>query len=695
MDDDPEVAVGNRVDTTSTGSVIQAGSVHGDINLHRGVALEYRAPRQLPATSKHFVGRAGELARLTGLASAPHGRGSRICVIEGPPGVGKTSLATRWAHDLADRFFPDGQIYLDLHGFTPGRSALDRERAVLALLSALRVAPDAVPHDADSRTALFRDLTHDRALLLILDNARDSGQVEPLLPGSRTCFVLVTSRRRPAALQALYGAEVLRLTPLARAESLELFESYLGAELAESPAVELLAEKCADLPLAVSITAASALHHSGMDLDRFAEDVRDGDLHLGSPAFDVPAVDLRAVVASSYDLLSAGAARALRLTSLYPGDSFDTRAAAALSGLSVPETDAHLHELSSHNLLLVESGRYRFHDLLRIFARERCDDLDPETDRRTALAGFLDYALHAAFRADRYLNPHRSPITVPAPPEGVALPVVGGYAAAAAWFTAEITALLAAARVAFDQGALVHAWMIPWTTVNFLHLQGRWQDLVDCLTVALAAVGSLGDVIAENRVLQSLARAYDEMGQPERAAEHYSLALVNHSRSGDTNGVANCLNGRAGSHLRAGRVEDALADARAALDTYTDRDDLVGQASTTNLLGRVHTASGSPHRAVALHGRAHRIFKRVGDRYGQAQTLDALGLTLSALGRHRAAAVCHGRAIALHEELGNTAHLVRSRSWITRALDRAGSGAWTPGPPAAAPRGDGGREGAR
>ncbi|ANZ39908.1 hypothetical protein BBK82_31580 [Lentzea guizhouensis] len=651
------------MDGTRVGPVVQTGAVHGDVHLYPATAQSYHVPRQLPATSRHFVGRSDALAALTALADAPAERGNRLCVVEGAPGVGKTCLVTRWARDVADRLFPDGQIYLNLHGFTPGRPAVGRERATLALLSALRVPPGAVPQDSDERMALFRDLVHGRSLLLVLDNARDSGQVEPLLPGDG-CFVVVTTRRSPAALHALYGVEVLRLGTLTRAESLELFENYLGAGRAGDPAVLQLAEKCADLPLAVSIAAASAVQHPGMDLERFAGELRGHGLRL-----DIPAADLRAVVASSFDLLSDGAARTARLTSRWPGDSFTVEGAAAVTGLTVRTADAHLRELTSHNLLLAESGRYRFHDLLRAFAGERCAAVDSDEVRRTAMAGFLEYALHTALRADRLLNSHRRPIDAPAPPAGMVFPAVESYAEAVDWFAAEITALLAAARVAFDQKAFAHAWMIPWALTNFLHLHGRWQDWVDCHTTALKAVRVLDDVAAENRVLQSMARAYAELGEPERSAECYSSALENYRRCGDAHGEANCLNGRAGSHLYAGRPGEACDDATAALRIYLARDDVAGQASTINLLGRVRTAQGSLESGVVLHGKALRLFRGLGDRYGQAQALDAMGLALSSLGRHRFALVCHRRAVELNEALGSTVHLARSRERAAQALE--------------------------
>src|ERR1041384_3071637 len=138
-------AVGTR------GPVVQAGTVHGGVHVHPDTAQRPHVPRQLPATSRYFVGRSDALAALTALAETPAGRGNRVCVVEGAPGVGKTCLVTRWARDVVERLSPDGQIYLDLHGFTPGQPAVSRDRATLALLSALRVPPGEVPPDSDER----------------------------------------------------------------------------------------------------------------------------------------------------------------------------------------------------------------------------------------------------------------------------------------------------------------------------------------------------------------------------------------------------------------------------------------------------------------------------------------------------------------------------------------------------------------
>ncbi|WP_157767666.1 tetratricopeptide repeat protein [Actinosynnema pretiosum] len=626
----------------------------------------------MPATTRHFVGRDAEVARLTELAGA-----GGACVVEGLPGVGKSTLVTAWAHSVADALFPDGQIHLNLHGFAPGRSPVTAEQATHSLLSALRVPVAEIPPDPEDRMALFRDLVHDLALLLVLDNARDSAQVETLLPRGRP-FTVVTSRRSLTALRAGCGVETLRLAPMSRAESLGLLARHLGADALDDPAVAELARRCADLPLALSIVAASVSQHPGVDRAAFAWGLAEDGALLASLALDSATADWQAVVNASYRLLPDPAARALRLLALHPGDTFDARAAAALCGTGASGAEAVLRELLSHHLLEAEGARYRFHDLLRVFARDRLAEEEDAGTRERAAEALLDHLLHSAFHADRLVNAHRTPIALGPPPQAPLArtpdPGPPDRRAAVDWLVAELPALVASTRLAADHGRLEHAWKIPWAAVNAFQLRGRWQDWIDSHVVALRATEELGDVGAENRTLRALARAYDEAGRSEEAVPCFTRALANCERAGDDNGRANCLNGRAGSLLRAGRAEEALRDARAALEVHAGRDDLIGRASTTNLLGRVHTALGAPRLGVALHGRALRLFRTAGDRYGQAQAIDAMGRAMTALGRPGSAAVCHRVAVDVHEEVGNHAHAVLSRGLLADALTGAGGG---------------------
>ncbi|GLZ43352.1 tetratricopeptide repeat protein [Actinokineospora sp. NBRC 105648] len=663
---------GNSTESTAAETLVQAHTIRGGVHVHRARA-EFTAPHGLPAVSRHFVGRDVELARLTELAAT-----SSLCVIDGAAGVGKTALAVRWGNQAAD-LFPDGLLYVNLRGYTPGGEPMDVAHAAGLLLTALQVSAGEVPDDLDARTALLRDLLHHRRVLLVLDNAKDSDQILPLLPGAGSCLVLVTSRKRLSALHALHGAERLRLGPLPRAHSRHLFERYLGMERVarEWAVVDLVARRCGDLPLALSIAAAWVSLRPSARLPELAADLADERTRLGSLTLDSPATDVRAVLSWSYELLPAPTARVLRLLSLHPGDSVRGDTAAAITGLPTRAARAALDELCAHNLLTeTADDRFQLHDLLRAYARERCAETETEAERAAAANRLLDHYLHAAVAADRQLNSHRRPIALTEPPPAGTLPRTDTYAAAVDWFTAEVDNALAVARTA----PLPHAWQLPWAMVNFLYLRGRWRDSITAHEAALGALeqaddesphtaqpqGATGDALP--RTLQSLARAHSELGQYEQACARYSAALLAYQRLGDGNGSASALNGRGGSHLRLGRHTEALTDAAEALSSYQARDDVIGRASTLNLIGRIRAAQGNPRAALRLHSRALRLFRAAGDDYGQANTLDAGGRVLTALRRPRAAACAYGRALLINETLGNHYYLALCHTHLAETL---------------------------
>jgi hypothetical protein len=327
-------------------------------------------PRQLPTDLPEFVGRAGELAELDRVAGRPHGS-SRTITLSGPAGVGKTALAVHWAHRVAEDF-PDGQLYVDLRGFAPGDSPAFPGEVMRAFLVALGVRRSRIPSERAAQTGLYRSLLADKRVLVVLDNARDADQVRPLLPGSPGCLVVVTSRDRLYGLTAIEGARPLIVDLPTAAEARDLLVSRLGGHaLAEPAAVVDILERCASLPLALSIVASRAASHPDFTLAALASDLNEARDGLDAFAGLDGACDLRVALAWTYRTLTAGAARLFRLLGRMPGPHITATDTAALAGVSLRTARSLLAELTRVNLLTEpEPGRYSLHDLHRAYARE-------------------------------------------------------------------------------------------------------------------------------------------------------------------------------------------------------------------------------------------------------------------------------------------------------------------------------------
>jgi DNA-binding SARP family transcriptional activator len=430
-------------------------------------------PRQLPAAVRHFAGRAEELATLSRVADEAGGGPVLISAIEGTAGVGKTALAVYWAHQVAHRY-PDGQLYVNLRGFDPGGAPASPGEAVRGFLDALAVPRHRFPVDLAAQSALYRSLLSGRRMLILLDNARDAEQVLPLLPGSASCLVVVTSRNDLSGLVATTGAHLLTVDVLSTAGSRDLLTRRLGAGrvAAEPRAVDDIITACARLPLALAIAAARAAKHPAFPLSVLAAELSVADNGLDAFAGADPRNDIRAVFSWSYRSLSAPAARLFRLLSLPPGADIAVPAAASLAGVPVREVRRLLTELARAYLVTEHSpGRYQCHDLLRAYARELAEDVDSDPDRRAAMHRLLDHHLYATWAADRALNPERRTIDVAPPVPGVTLEEPD-HDHALAWLDAERTNLCAAVDHAAAHGFGTHAWQLAWALAAYLDQQG-------------------------------------------------------------------------------------------------------------------------------------------------------------------------------------------------------------------------------
>jgi DNA-binding SARP family transcriptional activator/tetratricopeptide (TPR) repeat protein len=616
-------------------------------------------PAQLPLAVAGFTGRAAELAALDALLE-PTGddRPATVVIsaIAGTAGVGKTALAVHWAHRIADRF-PDGQLYMNLRGFTPGGQVVEPSAAVRSFLDALGVPAGRVPADPDAQAALYRSLLAGKRVLIVLDNARDAEQVRPLLPGTAAALVLVTSRDQLTSLVAADGAYPLALDVLSRADARQLLARRLGPpRLAGDPtAVDAILNTCAGLPLALTIAAARAAA-TQFPLTALAAELTAARGALGALDAGAPTTQVRAVLSWSYDALTRPGARLFRLLGLHPGPDFSAAAVASLAGQPPGEARPLLTELTRANLVTEHApGRYGFHDLLAAYAAELTQQSDPDSARRAARLRLLDHYVLTAHPADRLLDPYRDPIPIPLaqPAPGATPEQPPDERTALSWLTAEHRVLLAALRLAAAAGLDRHVWQLAWVLDTFLQRQGHWHDAADAWRAALAAATRLAQPAAGAAAHRNLARAAILLDDHCRARTHLASALDLATQAGDLAGQGYAH--RALAHLaeRQQQPRPALEHAETALGLFEAAGHLRGQAHALNAAGWCHALLADHAGALVRCQRALNLYQQLGDRYGEAVTWDSLGYAHHHLAHHSQALDCYRNAVALARDLGD------------------------------------------
>jgi tetratricopeptide (TPR) repeat protein/transcriptional regulator with XRE-family HTH domain len=626
-----------------------------------GRYLQAVVPRQLPAAVAHFEGRAAELRLLADLlGSAPAGgHAVMISAIGGTAGVGKTSLAVHFAHQVAAGF-PDGQLYLNLRGFGPSADPVSPEEAVRGFLDALGVPSGHVPAGLDQQAALYRSLLADKQMLVLLDNARDEQQLRPLLPAGPGCLVIVTSRRQLSGLAAAQAALLLSLDVLSDAESLRLLTARLGAArvAAEPAAAGELISLCARLPLALSVASARAVTRPGLPLAALAAELRDSSGRLDVLDAGDAAASVRAVFSWSYQNLSEPAARMFRLLGVHSGPDISLPAAASLAGLPRRRAGALLGELTSANLLAEQAqDRYGFHDLLRAYAAGQAAAADGEAGRRAAIGRVLDHYLHTAHQAFLRLDPAHRPIALARAQPGVSPEALAEDEQAMAWLQAEQQALLGAITQAADGGFDAHAWQLPWTLTAFFDRRGRWQDIIATQRIALAAARRLGEVTVQAHAHHQIGRAFTRLGQPIAAGGHELRAVSLFARIGDKDGQALAHIGIGWTLSDHGRYDGALDHAGQALELFRAAGDRHGQAGALNNLGWYHILAGNVPAGIGYGRRSGDLFRELGIRSGEAITWDTIGNGYHRLGDQPRAIDCYQSAVRLFRGLGDYYHL--------------------------------------
>ena len=655
------------------------------------------SPMQLPGDIADFTGRDEDVERLCELAPGEDTGGGavKIAVVAGAGGLGKSTLAVHAAHRLRPDF-PDGQLYVNLQGASPHPVA---PTDVLArFLRDLGVAGTQVPASEEERVGLLRTRLTGRRMLLLLDDAKDAAQVRPLLPGSASCAVLVTTRNR---MPGLGTTCLVDLDVLGDKDAHALFTSIVGAiRVNEAPdATDAVLAACAGLPLAIRIAGARLAARPHWSVGTLAVKLRDehrrldvlrvGDLEVRA-SFEVSYASLRPPATAS----GLDQARAFRLLGLWSGPFIRLPAAAALFGQ--PDeiaadalellVDAHLLESPAEDL-------YRFHDLLRVYAAER-SQTESAPDRQDAVRRLLTWYLHTAEAAARTISPNHTPLPL-GPAEREIRPLVfSSLEKALDWCEAERVGVVAATRQAAASGLHGIAWRLAAAAVSFFYRRSHWADWLTTHEVGLASARELGDPLGEAWILNNLGMLCGEQNKAE-AAEYFEQALAIYRRIGDKKGETRAANNVAhayyqlrrfdealeagqsslaiqretgsrygegtalailGIALRGlGRFADSIDRSQQALIIYRELGDQQGEAEVLKDLGEAYLGLNSVDEAIETLRESQAIWHAIGDHHGKAMTLKVLGTAWRRAGKPDEARRCLGAAQQIFEELGDRA----------------------------------------
>ena len=590
------------------------------------------APRQLVALPRDlvdFVGRDEELRRLLGSIPAPARAAAAASValaIDGMPGVGKTALAVHAAHLVANRY-PDAQVYLDLHGHSE-RAPIEPATALDALLRQLGVPGEQIPEELQARVDRWRRELVGRRVLLVLDNAATSAQIDSLLPVAAGCLTLITSRRR---LVGLDGAQPLSLDVLTPRESIDLQLRIVGDRISADPqGAADVGRLCAHLALAIRLAAARLAHRPAwtvQDLITRLRSARPAPAELTAEGRSVPAA-----FALSYDHVTDPEQRMFRLLSLHPGSQLDVRAAAALADLDLDEAARVLDGLvDAHMLQEPSAGRYQLHDLMRAYARGLLQTQETPDQRHSAIERLLDCYLHIAATASapRELIPFDYNLGLPPRYALGPLDVPGAWQ----WFTLERPNLVASIRVAEDVVLDEHAWKLTRALWRHLFEAGHTDDLVATHLVALRCALRSQDWRAEAITRKFLASGYDQAGRLVEAEEHLRAVLAYDVAGEDRAREANTQYLLAGVIHRLGRYTEAMDYLHRSNNLRGEVGDEVGVGYGYTMLGEICTTLGRLDEALEWNQRGLEICRRLGQPYTTAIAHGHLGASLLALGR--------------------------------------------------------------
>ncbi len=663
-----------------------------------GPAASALVPRELPADVGSFTGRAGELSELDTVLTAANGQGGPpgpvvISAVSGTAGAGKTALAVHWAHRAAAHF-PDGQLYVNLRGYDPGQPVPAAE-ALAGFLGSLGATGPDIPLGEAARAARYRSLLAGKRMLVVLDNAATEEQVRPLLPGSPSVTVVVTSRDTLPGLVAREGARRLDLDLLPAADAVALLRALIGDRVDADPAAaQALASLCARLPLALRVAAELAAARPGRPLAELAAELADeGDrLELLDAGGD-PRSAVASVLSWSYRYLPPDAVSMFRLLGLHPGQDWDRYAAAALAATTLSHAGQLVGVLGrAHLVQPVAAGRCTMHDLLRAYAAGQASAQDQGETRRAALTRLFDYyvaACGAAMDCLALAERHHRPAGGPA---GTPVPEFGDRADARAWLDAELATLVAVAKHTASHGWPGHTIRLAQTLHRYLDgvddtaglaicrhaldaavdcddrgaqartlttlgviygRRGDYQQATDCQQQALDLAREVGDKLTQTWALGNLGLIHDQQGRYPQAARCNRQTLVLYRELGDVTGEAITLANLGLVYLRQGRYQQAARHMEQAIVLYRQTGHQFGEAIALTNLGEVCYRQGDYLQAASYQAQALELSREIGGRRVEAWALTRLGEIKYRQGLHEEAIGSHQQALDLFREVGD------------------------------------------
>jgi DNA-binding SARP family transcriptional activator/tetratricopeptide (TPR) repeat protein/DNA-binding XRE family transcriptional regulator len=657
-------------------------------------------PAQLPMECVGFTGRAGELRTLDRILGAEGpAKSAPVAVVTGMGGVGKTALAVQWAWRQRDRY-PDGQLYADLrgHAITGPARPLD---VLTGFLAALGEPAERIPEDEGQAAALLRTRLEGRRILLLLDNALDAQQVRPLLPAAPGSAAIVTARDRMTGLIARDGAGAVVVRPLPEAEAAALLVASMGERGdGEPPAVVAeLAGLCAHLPLALRIAAANLAARPSYRLTDYVATLASGDRLTGLAVPEDEQAAVRLAFELSCDTLKPELRRLFRLVGLVPGPDFTAPAVAALAGIATSQAESLLDRLAARNLIDEHAhGRYRLHDLLRLYAAELAAAEESAVGRDSAIDRLAAYAMAAVRSASELLYPHLLHLPDSGGPDnGEGERADGGAefargapeftddAVALAWLNAERANLVALVALLARQGRAETALRLSNRLAGYFHMT---SNSVDWLVVATAARRAVSDdvPIAVACAELHLGMLRSMQSRYEAAAGHFAACADRARCAGWVAGEAVALNNQASAYWQLGRAAETIELLTKALDAHRRTGRTAGEAVTVaniaaarlqlarsaDAVTQAAAVSEQRHEALRLLGQARDMHQALHDRRNEAETCRRIAEAYRDLGDLEPAAAHARQAITLAREAAVQRFEISARSTLATILVRLG-----------------------